>query len=94
MFPWDYRIGEYGQGYQLGAWIIDLFSKIGWAYDLKSASPEIIKKVLMKANQQEETSEINNVCNILSKSAIEENLVTNQCSKQNNYKNDSNMYSR
>ncbi|XP_049820262.1 acyl-CoA Delta-9 desaturase-like isoform X2 [Aethina tumida] len=45
VFPWDYKAAELGN-YRLN-WstsFIDLMSKIGWAYDLKTASLEIIQK--------------------------------------------------
>jgi len=45
VFPWDYKTAELGD-YQLNftTAFIDFFAKIGWAYDLKSVSTEIIKK--------------------------------------------------
>ncbi|CAH0558582.1 unnamed protein product [Brassicogethes aeneus] len=45
VFPWDYKAAELGN-YRLN-WstcFIDLMAKIGWAYDLKTASLDIIKK--------------------------------------------------
>lgn len=46
VFPWDYKAAELG-GYKLNNTkaFIDFFAKIGWAYDLKSPSPELIKKI-------------------------------------------------
>lgn len=45
VFPWDYKTAELGD-YKLNATtaFIDFFAKVGWAYDLKSVSTEIIKK--------------------------------------------------
>ncbi|KAH8389181.1 hypothetical protein KR200_003935, partial [Drosophila serrata] len=45
VFPWDYRTAEWG-GYSLShaTILINLFAKIGWAYDLKEVTPEMIKK--------------------------------------------------
>jgi stearoyl-CoA desaturase (delta-9 desaturase) len=45
VFPWDYKTAELG-GYHFNfsTAFIDFFAKIGWAYDLKSVSPEIIEK--------------------------------------------------
>jgi len=45
VFPWDYKTAELGN-YRLNftTAFIDFFAKIGWAYDLKSVSPEIIQK--------------------------------------------------
>lgn len=44
-FPWDYRTAELG-GYSLNwtKFFIDTMSEIGWAYDLKSVSEDIIQK--------------------------------------------------
>ncbi|XP_063978105.1 acyl-CoA Delta-9 desaturase-like [Diachasmimorpha longicaudata] len=43
VFPWDYKAAELGN-YRLNftTAFIDLFAKIGWAYDLKRVSSEII----------------------------------------------------
>ena len=45
VFPWDYKTAEWGN-YSLNftTGFIDFFAKIGWAYDLKSVSPDIIEK--------------------------------------------------
>ncbi|XP_017076813.2 acyl-CoA Delta12-desaturase-like [Drosophila eugracilis] len=45
VFPWDYKTAEFGK-YSLNftTAFIDFFAKIGWAYDLKTVSSEIIKK--------------------------------------------------
>ncbi len=44
-FPWDYRAGELGRyGSNKTTRMIDFFAKIGWAYDLKTTSDEMIKK--------------------------------------------------
>ncbi|XP_075974336.1 acyl-CoA Delta-9 desaturase-like [Anticarsia gemmatalis] len=48
-FPWDYRSGELG-GYSLN-WaklFIDIMTKIGWAYDLKSVPLELVKRRAMR----------------------------------------------
>uniref|UniRef100_A0A6M2DZW5 Putative fatty acid desaturase n=1 Tax=Xenopsylla cheopis TaxID=163159 RepID=A0A6M2DZW5_XENCH len=44
-FPWDYKTAELGN-YRMNMTtaFIDFFAKIGWAYDLKTVSDEIIKK--------------------------------------------------
>ncbi|XP_049868582.1 (11Z)-hexadec-11-enoyl-CoA conjugase-like [Pectinophora gossypiella] len=41
VFPWDYRTSELGR-VNLSTGFIDLFAKLGWAYDLKAASPSMI----------------------------------------------------
>ncbi|KAK5650603.1 hypothetical protein RI129_001632 [Pyrocoelia pectoralis] len=49
-FPWDYKAAElHYAGYNGSTLMINFFAKMGWAYDLKSASPELIKKVALKS---------------------------------------------
>lgn len=48
VFPWDYRAAELGTGTNLTAWVIDSFAKIGWAYDLKQPSKELIESTMTK----------------------------------------------
>lgn len=45
VFPWDYKAAELGD-YKLNLTtaFIDFFAKIGWAYDLKTASSDIVRK--------------------------------------------------
>ncbi|XP_043495548.1 acyl-CoA Delta-9 desaturase-like [Polistes fuscatus] len=45
VFPWDYKAAEFGN-YKVNftTAIIDSFAKIGWAYDLKTVSHEMIEK--------------------------------------------------
>ncbi|XP_043479028.1 acyl-CoA Delta-9 desaturase isoform X2 [Leptopilina heterotoma] len=49
VFPYDYKAAELGN-YSLNytTFLIDMFSKIGWAYDLKQPSKELIKAVREK----------------------------------------------
>lgn len=44
-FPWDYKTAELGD-YRLNhsTAFIDFMAKIGWAYNMKSVSPQIIKR--------------------------------------------------
>lgn len=45
VFPWDYKTAELGNyRMNLTTAFIDFFAKIGWAYDLKTVSHEIIQK--------------------------------------------------
>lgn len=45
VFPWDYKAAELGNyRYNFSTGFIDFFAKIGWAYDLKTASNEYIQK--------------------------------------------------
>ncbi|XP_050346626.1 acyl-CoA Delta-9 desaturase [Nymphalis io] len=41
VFPWDYRTSELGK-LNLSTKFIDVFAKIGWAYDLKAATSSMI----------------------------------------------------
>ncbi|XP_066256674.1 acyl-CoA Delta-9 desaturase-like [Euwallacea similis] len=48
-FPWDYKAAELGQySVNLSTLLIDSFAKIGWAYDLKSVSEEMVKKRIVR----------------------------------------------
>lgn len=48
-FPWDYRTAETGVNkINMTANLIDFFARIGWAYDLKSASKDLILKQAKK----------------------------------------------
>lgn len=49
VFPWDYKAAELGN-YKLNftTFFLDLFAKIGWAYDLKEPSKELIRKTAEK----------------------------------------------
>lgn len=45
VFPWDYKTSELGfYSLNLSTAFIDFFAKIGWAYDLKTVSKEMIEK--------------------------------------------------
>lgn len=45
VFPWDYKTAEFGNySLNLTTAFIDLCAKIGWAYDLKTVSADIIEK--------------------------------------------------
>lgn len=44
VFPWDYRTAELGNHfYDLTTMFINFFAWIGWAYDLKTVSKDMIK---------------------------------------------------
>ncbi|KYQ54756.1 Acyl-CoA Delta(11) desaturase [Trachymyrmex zeteki] len=46
VFPWDYKAAElYGSPTTI---FINFFAKIGWAYDLKEPSKELVKTIVMK----------------------------------------------
>nr|ABO45228.1 desaturase [Ostrinia nubilalis]ABO45229.1 desaturase [Ostrinia nubilalis] len=44
VFPSDYQASEFGnKKLNLTTWFIDFFAKIGWAYDMKTASEEVVR---------------------------------------------------
>lgn len=46
-FPYDYRTPEIGgPRFDVVAWFITLFGMIGWAYDLKKPSPNLVQKTM------------------------------------------------
>jgi stearoyl-CoA desaturase (Delta-9 desaturase) len=51
VFPYDYRSGEFGDigHYNLSAVIIDFFASMGWVYDRKKVSPEMIARRVLKS---------------------------------------------
>ncbi|KAM3964292.1 acyl-CoA Delta(11) desaturase [Aphomia sociella] len=44
-FPWDYKAAELAYNVNATTLIIDIFAYIGWAYDLKVASPALVETV-------------------------------------------------
>ncbi|XP_013193916.1 acyl-CoA Delta-9 desaturase-like [Amyelois transitella] len=48
VFPWDYKAAELTMQFNLSATFIRFFEKIGWAYDLKSVSPEMVINRIIK----------------------------------------------
>lgn len=49
VFPWDYKTSELGvYSTNLTTAVIDFFAWIGWAYDLKSVSDDLIKKRVLR----------------------------------------------
>lgn len=47
-FPWDYRAAEFGQHFNVTTTVIDYCTRKGWVYDLKYASPELVKRHSVK----------------------------------------------
>ena len=43
-FPWDYKMSEFGWRWNVCGFFIDCMAAIGQAYDLKTASPELVKR--------------------------------------------------
>lgn len=48
VFPWDYKCAELGYYLNNTTILIDWFAKIGWAYDLKQPSENLVKTVIAK----------------------------------------------
>ncbi|XP_050306599.1 acyl-CoA Delta-9 desaturase-like [Anthonomus grandis grandis] len=46
-FPWDYKAAEFGK-INLTLSIINFFAKIGWAYELKTVSKDMIEKRVLR----------------------------------------------
>lgn len=47
VFPWDYKAAELGNyRVNITTFWLDQFAKIGWAYDLKEPSKELIQKIV------------------------------------------------
>ncbi|KAL4704467.1 hypothetical protein ACJJTC_019566 [Scirpophaga incertulas] len=44
-FPFDYKAAEHFDFLNFGTWFIRFFEKIGWAYDLREATPEMINSM-------------------------------------------------
>lgn len=45
-FPWDFKAGEFGRYVNLTGCALELFAKLGWVYDMKFASNELIERVV------------------------------------------------
>lgn len=44
VFPQDYRTSEFPMSFSLTTGFIDFFASLGWAYDLKTVSKQLIEK--------------------------------------------------
>lgn len=48
VFPWDYKAAELGTKLNLTTYVLDMFAKIGWAWDMKQPSKELVRRVMLK----------------------------------------------
>ncbi|XP_029160935.1 acyl-CoA Delta(11) desaturase-like [Nylanderia fulva] len=48
VFPWDYKAAEFGRDFSYTTALIEFCAYLGLAYDLKTASPEMVKNVFFK----------------------------------------------
>jgi stearoyl-CoA desaturase (Delta-9 desaturase) len=48
VFPWDYKAAELGNyKHNFTTFFIDCYAKIGWAYDRRQPSAELVSKTLL-----------------------------------------------
>lgn len=52
-FPWDYKAAELGYKLNVATMFLDLCARIGWAYDMKQASPTLIETVARNKGDRE-----------------------------------------
>ncbi|CAH2100647.1 unnamed protein product [Euphydryas editha] len=56
VFPWDYRTAELGNNaLNSTTWFIDFFAWLGWAYDLKTASDDLVQSRLKRTGDGNNT---------------------------------------
>ena len=49
VFPWDYKAAELGKySVNVTTFFLDTFQKLGWAWDLKQPSKELVQRTLEK----------------------------------------------
>lgn len=49
VFPWDYKAAELGKySVNTTTFLLDVFKKIGWAWDMKEPSKELVKRTITK----------------------------------------------
>lgn len=59
VFPWDYKAAELGDyRFNLTTLWLDFFAKIGWAYDRKVPSKELVRKVMEKYGDSSHIEEV------------------------------------
>lgn len=57
-FPWDYKAAELSMHFNQTATFIRMFEKLGLAYDLKSASPEMVWILFLVFNLKRKLNQI------------------------------------
>ncbi|KAF6213209.1 hypothetical protein GE061_010925 [Apolygus lucorum] len=75
-FPWDYRAGEFGKRWNMSSHIVDWFASIGWAYDLKCATPEMVKYRVNKRGDGTHPSSQREKYDDTDDSTVKENMKT------------------
>lgn len=62
IFPWDYRAAELGNYmFNITTLGLDFFAKIGWAYDLKTPSKELVEQVKLNRGCKSIDSDIEKI---------------------------------
>lgn len=51
VFPWDYKAAELGHYFNITTFWIQQFAKIGWAYDLKEPSKDLVRRTIEKCGK-------------------------------------------
>lgn len=59
-FPYDYSASELGMRFNLTTMLINFMAKIGWAYDLKRVSPNVLKQRIERTGDGTHFSLVNN----------------------------------
>lgn len=58
--PWDYKTSEFPYfNFNSTTLLIDAMAKIGWAYDLRQPSPELIDKVVRRIGHKSQMNRAN-----------------------------------
>lgn len=59
VFPWDYKTGELGSySLNITTCFIDTFAKLGWAYDLKYVTPEMVERRAQRSGDGSHSSAV------------------------------------
>lgn len=49
VFPWDYKAAELGKySVNMTTFFLDAFAKIGWAWDMKEPSKDLVRRTIAK----------------------------------------------
>lgn len=52
VFPWDYKTGELGKyDINITTEFLNFMAKIGWAYDLKSVTPQVLNQRMRRTGE-------------------------------------------
>lgn len=58
-FPWDYKAAELPYlNFNSSTLFINVMAKMGWAYDLREPSPELVEKVVRRIGYKSEIKDI------------------------------------